>query len=306
MASKTVTTSKQATPARRLFETTHARHDRTHVLAGGLFRSLAKGQQDALKLRAWYGQGNSADDNLTGIEFVGPDPLGALELRVLQVLVAMAGKKPNPLPPQPKTPEGNSLRSIIDQNRDCQARPDDQHLAVRTSYRQIAIECGLDPESASGFKRVRKSMERMANVSIWQQTAVPGKKSAIRWKVGSLLEQVITQDKKSPVLVGINAMLSETILSSKQYTRIQLDEARALSDPGVLIHQRLCGSVDQGKKWTFSIETLAAYAWPDASLQPHSMRRRKQNVRKVLDELSALHWIVQETTPGNIAITRPK
>jgi hypothetical protein len=274
-------------------------------LAGGLFRSLAKGQQEKTKLRAWYGLGKSAEDNKSGIEFVGPDPLGALELRVLQVLIALASKIKNPLPPEPKTVEGQSLRQVVDENRDI-ARARDQHLAVRTSYRKLAIECGLDPDSTSGFKRVRKSIERMANVSIWEQTEVSGTTKALRSKIGSLLEQVVTQDEKSPVLVAINARLSQTILNGTQYTRIQLDEARALTDPGVLIHQRLCGSVDQGKKWTFSISTLASYAWPDAAKLPHSMRRRKQAVRKVMVELAALGWTVVESTPENFDISRPK
>ncbi len=299
-------TSEEKPVTRPKYATTHARHDRSHVLAGGLFRSLAKGQQASMKLRAWYGDGKSADDNLTGIEFVGPDPLGALELRVLQVLIALAAQKKQSLPTQPNTPDGVSLRGLIDSNRDCLTCAADQHLVVRSSFRQIAIECGLDPESVAGFRRVRKSMERMANVSIWKQTAVPGKASALRWKIGSLLEQVITQDEKTPLLVAINAQLSETILNGHQYTRIQLDEARALSDPGVLIHQRLCGSIDQGKKWTFAVGTLAAYAWPDLETLPHTMRRRKQTVRKVLAELSALGWSVAETTPDNFAITRPK
>jgi hypothetical protein len=145
----------------------------------------------------------------------------------------------------------------------------------------------------------------MANVSIWEQTEGKTSQMPIRSKIGSLLEKVTTQDPKSQVLVAINARLSKTILASGQYTRIELDEARALSDPGVVIHQRLCGAIDQGDTWTISMTKLISYAWPEEAKLRHSGRRRKQKVLEVLDELVVLGWKWVEDTPDNFKITRP-
>ena len=56
-----------------------------HCLAPGLFRAIAPGQRRRDKLAVIYRL-----DNGNQIEFSGPEPLGADDLRVLQGLVALA------------------------------------------------------------------------------------------------------------------------------------------------------------------------------------------------------------------------
>ena len=63
----------------------HARHDPAHCLAPGLFRALKRGERKHSKLDVIYDYGDGKR-----IEFSGPEPLGADDLRILQGLVAMA------------------------------------------------------------------------------------------------------------------------------------------------------------------------------------------------------------------------
>ena len=67
-------------------ELTHVRHDPAHCLAPGLFRALKRGERKRSKLDVTYDYGDGKR-----IEFSGPEPLGADDLRILQGLVAMAG-----------------------------------------------------------------------------------------------------------------------------------------------------------------------------------------------------------------------
>ena len=52
-----------------------------------LFRSLKRGERKRSKLDVVYDYGNNKR-----IEFSGPEPLGANDLRILQGLVALAGR----------------------------------------------------------------------------------------------------------------------------------------------------------------------------------------------------------------------
>ncbi len=83
----------------------HVRHDPAHCLAPGLFRALKRGERKRSKLDVTYDYGDGKR-----IEFSGPEPLGADDLRILQGLVAMAGPNGLVLGPEPKTEGGRQLR----------------------------------------------------------------------------------------------------------------------------------------------------------------------------------------------------
>ena len=300
------------TPEGRRFETAFAMMDPAHCLAGGLFRSLAKGQQAKEKLKCWYGDGVSAKEGGNGFEFVGPDPLGPLDLRLLQVVAAFAGKNGKPLPRKPETEDGKRLRAVVEAGRDETSDPGDEHLCMRMSYYALAREMGRDPDSQETYKRIRASIERMGNVTIWRQERIPDPKREggfkafpRRKKYGSILNEVETDGTDGTVMVSVNPLLSGVFLSAARYTTIELAEARVLSDPGVLIHLRLCAGVNKGNNWTFSVDTLASYAWPDETENESTLKTRRRKVHLVLEELAALGWEVVETTPKNFKISRP-
>ena len=78
------------------FDLTHARHDPMHCLVPGLFRSLKRGERKRLKLDVTYHYAENEQ-----ARFVGFEPLGADDMRLLQGLVALGGPKGIILTPEP-------------------------------------------------------------------------------------------------------------------------------------------------------------------------------------------------------------
>lgn len=100
------------------------------------------------------------------IEFSGPEPLGADDLRILQGLVAMAG--PNGLMlarnPRPKA-DGSS---------GCSPEPKWEAvtadaMVVKGSYRALAKEIGAEVDSGGALKHIQDCIERLWKVSIIAQ-----------------------------------------------------------------------------------------------------------------------------------------
>ncbi len=116
------------------YDLTHARHDRAHCLAPGLFRSLKRGDRKRLKLHVAYEYGDKRR-----IEFKGPEPLGVDDLRILQGLVAMAGPSGLILSPEPKTEKGKQLRLVLEPKWEAVKQ---DALVVKGSYRTLAREIG--------------------------------------------------------------------------------------------------------------------------------------------------------------------
>ena len=270
------------------YSTTHAVMDPAHCRAKGLVCCTQKGKERK-KLRAWIGKGQSADDGFAGLEFVGPDTLSPADIKVLYVLIALSNKEGKELPLDPKTEHGLQLRALADEKVE-PAYKSEPSLSIKTSYRQIAKEVGIDPDSGTSIATVRDSVERMSNVVIWRQMPQPPqggqKRAPVREQMGTLLCRTRIADPDTPIFVAIDRQLTKTILEKLPYTRIGLDEVRRLSDPGVAIHMRLCSHLGHGDSWKFAVDTLAFYAWPDATANANTLKKRKAIVRKVLSELA--------------------
>ncbi|CAB1371006.1 replication protein C, IncQ-type [Denitratisoma oestradiolicum] len=274
------------------FELTHARHDPAHCLAPGLFRSLKRGDRKRLKLSVVYQSGSDR------IEFSGPEPLGADDLRVLQGLVAMAAVCGTEgggivLPPTPATHEGKALRRLLEAESDA---ADQDALVVKGSFRQLAREIGYsDIEDA---RQLRECIERLWKVSIIVERE--GRRMGFR-----ILSCYASDSASGQLLVALNPRLTESILGDRQYFRIDLAEVRALkSDPARLMHQRLHW-INAGQRKGVMLDTLCSYVWPDQA-NPDTMKKRRQVARKALAELSDIGWGVEEYAPGKFWICRPK
>jgi hypothetical protein len=138
---------------------THARHDPAHCLAPGLFRSLKRGERKRGKLDVVYDYGDGKR-----IEFSGPEPLGADDLRILQGLVAMAGPGGLVLSPEPQTEAGQQLRLFLEPKWEAVQQ---DAMVVKGSYRALAREIGYaNPDDT---KPVRECIERLWKVSIIAQ-----------------------------------------------------------------------------------------------------------------------------------------
>lgn len=281
----------------RMVDLTHARHDRAHVLAPGLFRSLAPGDRKKLKLDVVYDFGDG--DRL---EFGAKDPLGVLEMRVLQGLVAMAGPDGMILEDQDKaSPRGGQLMlDLFDPDPVVQAaKLKPPSLVIRDSLRRLAREIGMC-EDGTSLKQIRKAIERMFGVTIFVQT---GKR-----RLGMrMLAAYASDEGTGDLYVALNPRIASAIMGATPYARIDLEEVRKLnSDPARLIHQRLCGWIDPRKSGEIGIDKLAEYVWPDSAAGESANRMRKSRVRKAVKEIGNLGWRVDEVRKDHWLFTRPQ
>lgn len=300
------------------FRLTHAMHDPAHCLAPGLFRSVRPGERRTTKLHVVY-EFNDAER----IEFCGPEPLGADDLRVLQGLVAMAGARGALLPSEPKTPAGEQLRLLLEPRW---AAAGDDALVVRCSYRSLAAEIGYS--AIDSPKVIRNCVERLWKVSII--LSVDKKRFGYR-----MLSEYASDDAGGRLCVALNPRITCAVLGLKRhesgiarggqrFVRIRLDEVRALrSDVARLLHQRLCGWIDQGRSpRPIHADTLCGYVWPDevrvgevldgldaAALrercrQVETRKKRRQRMRAGLAEIAGLGWRI-DATGDMFLIARP-
>ncbi|WP_299316721.1 replication protein C, IncQ-type [uncultured Halomonas sp.] len=268
----------------------HARHDPAHCLAPGLFRALKRGERKHSKLDVIYDYGDGKR-----IEFSGPEPLGADDLRILQGLVAMAGPSGLVLEPEPETPGGQQLRLFLEPKWEA-VKAD--AMVVKGSYRALAREVGYQ-EGGDQFRAIRECIERLWKVSIIAQNG--RKRQGFR-----MLSEYASDDAEGRLYVALNPLIAQAVMGGGQHVRISMDEVRALeSEAARLLHQRLCGWIDPGKTGKASIDTLCGYVWPSEA-SPSAMRKRRQRVREALPELEALGWSVVEFAAGKYDITRPK
>lgn len=279
------------------YSLTHARHDPSHCLAPGLFRSLRKGESERkrLKLDVIFTYG---DDS---IRFWGPEPLGADDLRVLQGLVAMAatsgdGGRGIMLRPETETEPGRRLRLRLDLRWDAIEK---DAMVVKGSFRQLAGEIGYtDIDGGSRFKAIRDSIRRLWAVSVIVKRG--GREHGSR-----ILSDYASDEGSGKLFVALNPRLAEAIVGDRRHTRIDMGEVRALqTDPARLIHQRLCGWIDPGKAGKIETDNLAKYVWPDVATE-ETMKKRRQKIKKALAELAGIGWATQEYAPKKWSIERP-
>lgn len=275
---------------------TFAKHEPGHVLAPGLFRSLAPGARKTLKLDVTYIHG---EDQL---EFKGFSPLGVFDMRVLQGLVAMAGPEGLLLKDDGTASESGQqlLLDLFDPPMaiaEAGKKPDT--AVIRDSFRRLAREIGMD-EGGKTIRQIRESVERMVGVTVFVQ-------SGKRRVATRLISGYASDEGTGDLYVALNPRLSQAIFGPGQHVRIDMDEVRALeSDPARLIHQRLCGWIDPGKARTVSLDTMAEYVWPDGPPSDAARRKQREKVRKALKELQGLGWKVEEDRKGVCQIIRPR
>lgn len=280
----------------------HAKAEKSHCLAPGLFRSVKKGDKKKLKLDVVYEFGNGRR-----IEFSGPDILGADDLRVLQGLLAIATSKRGTRVSSLTQIEGEQhLRSLIELKWDAQK---DDVLVIKTSYRALAMEIGY--ANVDNANHIRECMERLWKVSIIAQ--VGNKRRGFR-----LLSQYTGDAGENPsndsVQIALNPLIMSAILGEQAYAYIDMDEVRKIkSDVTRIIHYRLCGWIDKGKTGHVGIDTLCEYAWlekEDSNITETVAKmkakwKRRQCIRKALSELNAMGWDIEEYQENQFKITRP-
>ena len=136
------------------FDLTHARHDPTHCLAPGLFRSLKRGERKRLKLDVAYHYAENEQ-----ARFVGFEPLGADDMRLLQGLVALGGPKGIILTPEPTADLPKQLRLFLEPKFDA---VEQDALVVRESMTKLLGEIGLT-DGGDNIKAIKGSFQNSEN-----------------------------------------------------------------------------------------------------------------------------------------------
>jgi hypothetical protein len=271
-----------------VFDLTHARHDPAHCLAPGLFRSLKRGERKRLKLDVTYQFGHGCI-----ARFVGFEPLGADDMRLLQGLVALGGPGGIILTPEPTADLPKQLRLFLEPQFDA---AEQDALVVRESMSKLLAEVGLS-DGGDNIRALKASLLRMSNVTV---IVTQGSKQA-----SFHLLSYAFDDEDGRLFVALNPRITEAVLGKRPHTRIELSEVRSLqSDPARLMHQRLCGWIDPGKSGRAELDTLCSYVWPDAA-NDEAMKKRRQAARKALRELADAGWKVSEYASGKWEIGRP-
>lgn len=275
------------------YRLTHARHDPAHCLAPLLFRSLQKGERGTSKLHVVYEFGS------VHIEFKGPEPLGADDLRVLQGLVALAGPSTLLLNHEPKQEAGVKVREKLHLSGNAEK---EKAILIKSSFRLLAREIGYSADSGRTLQAIRSSIERLWQVSIIVQS---GKTR----KGFRMLSEYCSVDgtgaNDGRLYVALNPRITEAVLSDRPFTRIDMNEVRKLkTDPARLLHQRLCGVIDPAKTKKITLEKLCSYVWSETKVGA-TVRQRKFKVRSALKELGGVGWTIVEYEASKYSIKRP-
>ena len=248
-----------------------ARHDPAFCLAPGLFISLQKGERKKLKLDIKYRFGDKET-----IEFSGPEPLGADDLRVLQGLVAMSGPNGLILSPSSYNKDVQQLRDLLETKWEA---TDKISLAIRSSYQKLAKTIGYDKDSGSVFRILRNSIERLWKVSII------AKKGSVRQGF-HLLSEYANNEKRGKLFIVLNPRIAKAILGGP-HTRVDMNEVRALkSDSARILHQRLSAIIPLGKWKFFLPTTLTEYIWRGIVTE-RQQRQRYALAHQALMEIEA-------------------
>ncbi|MFH7040770.1 replication protein C, IncQ-type [Paucibacter sp. JuS9] len=260
--------------------TVFARHDAAHCNAPGLFRPLKKGDYKRLKLDVTYVYGK------TELRFRGPEPLGGTELRVLQAIVASAGPSTRNL--KVAAPAGDLGERLAQRLAFLGQDADTELRVVSTTLGALIAEAGYKSDCRSQRESMRESLRRLAAVTIF---CIEGS----RERSMRVLSYDVDMDTGG-LSIAINARLSAAVAGGG-YTHICMDEVRALkSDPARVLHQRLCGYINPGKRHltAIGVDTLVGHVYGELKgVAAATIRQRRSTVRGALKELVELSWDVR-------------
>ena len=157
------------------------------LLAPGLFRALKRGERKRSKLDVTYDYGDGKR-----IEFSGPEPLGADDLRILQLRLFL----------EPKW-EAVTADAMV----------------VKGSYRALAKEIGAEVDSGGALKHIQDCIERLWKVSIIAQNG--RKRQGFR-----LLSEYASDEADGRLYVALNPLIAQAVMGGGT---VKFTEARMRS-----------------------------------------------------------------------------
>ncbi len=268
----------------------YAKHDPAHCLAPGLFRSLKRGERKKFKLDVTYHFGENES-----MRFVGFEPLGADDMRLLQGIVALGGPNGILLTHEPTTEIGQKLRIFLDPQFEAIKQ---DGLIVCRGLSKLLTEVGLT-DSGDNIKALKASLLRMSNTTI---LVTNGRQQQAAFHLMSYA----VNEADGKLWVALNPRIAGAILGRRPYTHIVMAEVRSLqTDPARLMHQRLCGWINPGNSGCILLDSLCRYIWHDEATNPNTVKTRHRVARKALLELVAVGWTVTEYAKDKWTIKRP-
>ncbi len=262
------------------FDLTHSRIDRYCCLADHLFISFKHGERRNRQLNAVYPRSGRVE-----VQFEGKEPLGAFDLRLLLVLLALAGLRGVELSVDPD----NGLERVI-RNK----FPSVCSIVVEIQFAKLLREIGLT-DGGGNVRLMNESLERLSKVNVTT--------FGVQRQQYPLLAVAVDPISRTTA-IGLGPLLTLPIQQGANYSRIELHDVRALkSDPALLILVRLCGYIDAGKTHLVGLAKLMTYVWPDEATGS-ALRRRRAKVLGALAELQSIGWTVQEYARHKFRITR--
>lgn len=267
---------------------TQAKFDLAHCLAP-IFYSYPKGAKKNLKLDVIYPYNKT-----TTLRFVCFEPLAVPELRLLQGLVALAGKDGSILKDKSPSLLGQQLRTLLALQ---QAAETDRLLFVKGTLNALIKEVGYTDGNAVR-KEAKESLRRLANVTVF---VTYGEKEASFHLLSYAFDA-----NDGALAVALNPRLTEAILGTNPFAHIDLHDVRSLSsDPARLLHHRFCGWLRHEEANCVSLDVLCSYVW-NSEAKPEAMKKRRQIIRKALAELASLRWEISEYSKAKFRICRPR
>ena len=167
---------------------------------------------------------------------------------------------------------------------------------VETTMHEL-IKAGGAKSSGATYDAVRKSLKRLANVSITVTTPTE--------EYSQRLLSYRFEFATGRLVVAMNSRICAALAGA--HVRISLSERKDLSlDAAKIGHAFLCAWMRPGDTRVINLDTLTTRVWGGEAIADSTQRTRNKTLRSAIIELNNLPgWKVREVTPKRISVTRP-
>lgn len=235
-------------------------------------------------------------------------------MRILQGLIAMITSKNTGrrIPHDTTNPVGICLRNTLELQGD--ACDSSAVGGLITSYEDLLESVGYRNAHGGGaFRMVQASIERMFTVSVFviKKIRLENGKTMERREGYKLISFYSSKEngRSAEITFALNPGIADAVLNPNgQFTFLDLAEVRQLkSDPARLLHQHLCGFIDQGKSRVVGIGRMCDYVYAQDGEQLTAPGRayRIGRIKAAMEELRGIGWRVTEGDGGLWTIGRP-
>lgn len=269
-------------------------------LVSGLFTSKSRQLKSIPTQPVCLG---SKSYNGTEYFFVGLNPLGASDLRILQAIYLLASHPSNTLELEITSPLSQvSTRLAQALTVSGGGAGFGRSKIVSCTIADLANAGGYASSGGGSRKIVSDALSRLAAITVvFNQGGTEVSRSNLLASTNLDPSEDGIGNYTDKIVIALSPGLSPPLLAGSKagFVRIPHADIRALSnieggknlDSARLIYVRLCGFINPGKEKKVSAATLSKYAFGEAASKD-TARRQYQNVRDALENLKAIGWAV--------------